>query len=374
MKQDQINCKICGRKCHVIKTHLEHFHPEMSIEEYTKRFPDAPTMSSYAEEQIAKFLTERESKHTGNFLHHVFGLDTDEGAYSTVGHRPIPITVYDRSDEIASQFIPEINKDYIYNVQELKYVLYGIESNIPTYVWGHKGTGKTELIEQICARTNRPLLRVQHTVNTEESQIVGQWVVRGGEMEFELGPLPLAMINGWTYLADEYDFAMPNVLSVYQAVLEGKPLMIKEAPIEKRIIKPHPNFRFVATGNTNGTGDETGLYQGTTVQNSANYDRFGVVVHKKYLSKSAEIKILVGNTDIKESDATTLVDFATMVRDGFSAGKFGDTISPRTLLFAARIGYAHGSVVTGLRLAFLNKLSSTDREAADELIARLYGV
>lgn len=49
------------------------------------------------------------------------------------------------------------------------------------------------------------------------------------------------MKHGWMYLADEYDFAQPNVLSVYQAVLEGKPLYIKEADAANRVIKPHPN-------------------------------------------------------------------------------------------------------------------------------------
>ena len=245
--------------------------------------------------------------------------------------------------------------------------------SMPVYVWGHKGAGKTELIEQICARTRRPLIRVQHTVNTEESQIVGQWTVRNGQTEFEYGALPLAMINGWTYLADEYDFAMPNVLATYQAVLEGKPLMIKEAPADKRVVKPHPNFRFVATGNTNGTGDETGLYQGTTVQNSANYDRFGVVVKKAYLDSDSEIKILTNNTQLSKEDAKLFVGFAKQVREAFDAGKISDTISPRTLLFAVKLGIVHASFRDGLRLAFMNKLSSADYEVCDSFAQRIFG-
>ena len=37
------------------------------------------------------------------------------------------------------------------------------------------------------------------------------------------------MKHGWVYLADEYDFAFPQILGVYQPVLEGEALVIKEA-------------------------------------------------------------------------------------------------------------------------------------------------
>ena len=373
-KNDKIKCIVCGKLVHSIELHLRDAHPEMNIEEYAQRFPKSPVLSEYAQELILEKRRQQieEAKKYGKPLFHEFFELDDADAFSTNGNHPISITVNTpKADE--EGLIPEINNGYVFNVKELKYLLSGIEMSMPVYVWGHKGAGKTELIEQICARTRRPLIRVQHTVNTEESQIVGQWTVRNGQTEFEYGALPLAMINGWTYLADEYDFAMPNVLATYQAVLEGKPLMIKEAPADKRVVKPHPNFRFVATGNTNGTGDETGLYQGTTVQNSANYDRFGVVVKKAYLDSDSEIKILTNNTQLSKEDAKLFVGFAKQVREAFDAGKISDTISPRTLLFAVKLGIVHASFRDGLRLAFMNKLSSADYEVCDSFAQRIFG-
>jgi cobaltochelatase CobS len=216
-------------------------------------------------------------------------------------------------------------------------------------------------------------MRVQHTVNTEESHIVGQWTVKGGHTVFELGPLPLAMINGWMYSADEYDFMLPSVSSVYQAVLEGKPLMIKEADAANRIIKPHPNFRFVATGNTNGSGDETGLYQGTNIQNAANYDRFGMVIHKQYMKKAAESQILQNRVGLVKEDADKMVEFAGLVREAYDGAKISDVISPRTLIYAAKIGVKRGSFRQGITLSFINKLSKIDREVCDGLAQRIFG-
>ena len=379
MSNAKIECQICHAETHSIEVHLKREHPEMSIQEYQRRFPGAPILSAYAvqmlEEHRKEMIEKAKNQNPGqNFFHEVFDLGMDNAAFSTNGRNPIPVTVLPLSGDEADMLIPAVNPGYVYNIQELKYVMSGVEMNFPIYIWGHKGAGKTEMVEQICARTRRPLIRVQHTVNTEESQIVGQWTVRNGETKFELGPLPMAMLNGWAYLADEYDFALPNVLSVYQAILEGKPLMIKEAPAELRIIKPHPNFRFFATGNTNGTGDETGLYQGTTIQNSANYDRFGVVIKKRYMSREDEIAILKENTEISDDDARDLLTFATSVREAFEAGKISDTISPRTLLFAAKLGIAHASFHKGLQLSFLNKLSTIDREACSAFAQRIFGV
>ena len=306
-------------------------------------------------------------------LHEVFNLG-DEGKQNAT-KKPIPIEVLDFSEsEYSKSLVPKVNDTYVYESDVLKSTLLGLHLNYPVYVWGHKGCGKSEMFEQICARTGRPLVRIQHTANTEESNIVGMWTVKNSEMQFELGPLPLAMKYGWTFMADEYDFASPAVLAVYQAVLEGKPLYIKEADEQNRVIEPHPDFRFVATGNTNGTGDDTVLYQGTTLQNSANYDRFGVVIRKNYLPQDAEIKLLVNHVNIEEKDALTFVQFANKVRDAFDKNEITDTISPRSIIRGAKLGICLGSMSAGIKLAFLNKLNATDEAIVKEIADRHFAI
>ena len=391
----KIVCRICGAETHAIQLHLKNDHPEVTIEEYTSKFPDAPLLSELAKRKLeereaakaaaAPATTKVDMAGTapanvtalapknGNLkkaFNEVFNLGRLKAALSSKGE-PIPITVLSAHDH--ADMVPQPSDAYVYDIDELKNVILALELSIPAYVWGHKGAGKTELFEQIAARTNRPVVRVQHTVNTEESHIVGQWTVKGGQTVFELGPLPLAMMNGWMYVADEYDFALPSVLSVYQAVLEGKSLMIKEADAANRLIKPHPNFRFCATGNTNGSGDETGLYQGTNLQNSANYDRFGMVIHKQYMKKADESKILQNQVGLTKEDADKLVEFAGLVRDAYDGAKISDVISPRTLIYAAKIGVKRGSFRQGLTLSFTNKLSKIDREVVDGLAQRIFG-
>jgi cobaltochelatase CobS len=403
MSNGKVECKICGALEHSIQRHLKDAHPGITIEEYQNRFPGEPVLSELAKQALAKRLAEREQQASeaakaqpepegatmemsgtaanvvtlvpkGTVvkkpLHEVFELGKVKAAMSKRG-TPIQISTISPHDQ--QDMVPPVSDNYIYDIDELKNVIVAQELNIPCYIWGHKGSGKSELLEQIAARINHPFIRVQHTVNTEESHIIGQWIVKGGQTEFQLGPLPMAMLNGWMYCADEYDFAMPSVLSVYQPVLEGKSLVIKEAPPEMRIVKPHPMFRFVATGNTNGSGDETGLYQGTLIQNSANYDRFGMVINKKYMNETAESQILQNHCKLVKADADLMVKFASSVRQAYDGAKLSDTISPRTLIYASRIGVIRGDFRMGLNLSFINKLAKVDREVADGLAQRIFG-
>jgi cobaltochelatase CobS len=199
-------------------------------------------------------------------------------------------------------------------------------------------------------------------------------LARDGSTYFEPGPLALAMKHGWVYCADEYDFAMPAVLAVYQPVLEGEPLYIKEAPPEWRHIVPHPNFRFVATGNTNGSGDETGLYQGTQLGNAANYSRFAVTEEVGYMAPKIEAAVVAQQSGAAISDAERVVDFANEVREAFKASRISATISPRELIAAAKVGLVKGSDWrTGLKLAFTNRLPRVDKETVEQFAQRVFG-
>lgn len=392
---NKIECAICGARIHAVQMHLRDEHPEVSIEDYKRDYPEAPLLSDSAKRIIeerqraaaaaaasapaslkvemagAAVVPLHESGVSKQPLHEIFKLGKVKVALNARGDG-IPITVFDRGTDF-DDHIPEIDSAYIFNINLLKTVMLGVELNMPVYLWGHAGVGKTTIIEQICAHTGRPWIRVQHTGNTEESHILGQWTVKNGETVFELGPLPTAMINGWMYVADEYDFAFPSVTAVYQSVLEGKPLIIKEAPKELRVVRPHPNFRFVGTGNTNGSGDETGLYQGTNLQNAANYERFAIVERVEYMPKAQEEAILVNQTGIVKEDAKKLVDFATQIRDAYDSKKVTMTISPRTLIYAAKLGMARNDFKVGLSQSFINRLSSVDRETASAIAQRIFG-
>jgi cobaltochelatase CobS len=140
------------------------------------------------------------------------------------------------------------------------------------------------------------------------------------------------------------------------------------------MIRPHPNFRFVATGNTNGSGDETGLYQGTQIQNAANYSRFNMTIEVDYPDPKVESAIIARQSGIKMSDATKIVSFATDFRKQFRAAKVSQTPSPRELIEAAKIVALRGGHWNwAMQLAFSNRLTVVDKQVASELAQRYFG-
>lgn len=380
--ETRIVCALCGARVHSVQHHLAEDHKEVSLAQYQALHPGQPIMSDIFKAKLADRAASKVAAApaatavwgmTKRPLHEIFGLGEVPAAMGSKG-QPVMITCFDptQMDQQDRDMIPEVDPNYVFNLDVLRTLVLGFEKSIPTYLWGHAGTGKTTMFEQIMARTNRPSIRVQHTANMEESHVVGQYLLRSGETHFEDGPLMTAMRRGWAYLGDEYDFGRPEVLSVYQPVLEGKPLIVKEAELAKRITRPHPAFRFIATGNTNGTGDETGLYQGTNQQNAANYERFGLTEKMPYMEPELEARVVSGQAEIPVADARKLVDFANRIRLEFDGGKISNPISPRTLIFAGIVGKARASYRAGLEKSFCNRLSSVDREVAMQLAQRVF--
>lgn len=293
---------------------------------------------------------------------------------------PIQLEVLeDRVDE-SKNLVPAIDPNYVFPLEDSVNIAMALDQRVKSNIllWGYHGSGKSTLAQQVCARTNRPAIRVQHSVDTESSDVVGQWVLVGGETKFIYGPLARAMISGLVYIADEYDFALPNVLAVYQAVLEGAPLFIKQAPEDMATIVPHPDFRFIATGNTNGAGDETGLYQGTQIQNAANYSRFGLTVKVEYQDASGESAIITKRIgEIPDVDLKNLMEFAKLVREGYDNKSITNTLSTREIIEIAKLAILKGrdgpNWDFAVNHAFNNRMSTIDAAAVRQIMQRVFG-
>jgi cobaltochelatase CobS len=233
---------------------------------------------------------------------------------------------------------PMIEPDYLFHQAMRELVVWFMSPADPLYVFGPTGSGKSSLVRQVAARLNYPVFDITGHGRLEFSDLAGHLTVENGSMRFQHGPLALAMKQGGLFLLNEIDLLDPATAAGLNGVLDGAPLCLPENGGE--IIAPHPMFRFVATANTNGGSDESGLYQGTLRQNLAFMDRFWLC-EIGYPDADAETKLLERLAPaLPETLRKGMVEFANEVRrlfmgegDGQQPGESIEiTFSTRTLI------------------------------------------
>jgi hypothetical protein len=62
-----------------------------------------------------------------------------------------------------------------------------------------------------------------------------------------------------------------------------------------------------------------------------------------------------------------------LIRQGYKAGQFNLTVSPRSLFSICRKVVAGTSLNKAFELVYLNKLNDTQRKVASELFVKVYG-
>ena len=201
----------------------------------------------------------------------------------------------------------------------------------PMFITGLSGNGKTLMVEQVCAKLNKELIRVNITIETDEDDLLGGFRLVNGETKFVPGPVIEAMERGCTLLLDECDLGSNKLLAL-QPVLEGKGVFLKKI---NKWVTPKNGFNVMATANTKGKGSEDGRFIGTNILNEAFLERFAITIEQPYATIATEVKILLGAMKkygaIDEDFAQNLVNWADVIRKTFYDGGVDEVISTRRL-------------------------------------------
>ena len=202
----------------------------------------------------------------------------------------------------------------------------------PVFVTGHSGNGKTMSIEQACAKAKRKFICISMTPETDEGDLLGNYVLINGNMEWRDGPVTTAARQGAVLCIDEIDYGAQNLASL-QRVLEGKPFMLKK---KGELITPALGFTVFATANTKGKGSDDGRYMFTNVLNEAFLERFPNTYEQQWPPVNIERKIMkkeLESAGCADDDfAEKLVTWADAIRKTFADGGCDEVISTRRLV------------------------------------------
>jgi cobaltochelatase CobS len=279
-----------------------------------------------------------------------------------------------------NEYVPEIDDAYRFDRETTLAILAGFAFNRRVMIQGYHGTGKSTHIEQVAARLNWPLIRVNLDSHISRIDLVGKdaIVLRDGQQvtEFREGILPWALQHPTGIVFDEYDAGRPDVMFVIQRVLEvqGRLTLLDQ----NRVITPHPAFRLFATTNTIGLGDTTGLYHGTQQINQGQMDRWNIVTTLNYLPHDKEVEIVTSKApDYKTAEGTEIVSamvrVADLTRVAFMNGDISTVMSPRTVLTWAENAEIFKDVGFAFRITFLNKCDELERPTVAEFYQRCFG-
>jgi MoxR-like ATPase len=234
--------------------------------------------------------------------------------------------------------VPPVDPNYVPfgNFSDLENI---IKSGIfyPSYISGPTGNGKSTMIEQICAKHKKNLIRVNLNMMSDEEQLIGAKTLEDGNVKVVEGPVLLAMRAGHTLLLDEIDAGSANTLLCLQPILEGKPYYFK---LKNEVITPSKGFNIIATANTKGKGSDDGRYIGTNILNEAFLERFAVTFEQDYPNDKVELKIIKNLMQtykcVDNEFAELLVKWADGIRRTFEDGGIDETITTRRLTHIIR--------------------------------------
>ncbi|MDB5452318.1 MAG: cobalamin biosynthesis protein [Caulobacteraceae bacterium] len=277
--------------------------------------------------------------------------------------------------------VPDLDPAYQFDPETTRAICAGFAYDRRVMVQGYHGTGKSTHIEQVAARLNWPLVRVNLDSHVSRIDLVGKdaIVLREGKQvtEFREGMLPWALQRPVALVFDEYDAGRPDVMFVIQRVLEagGKLTLLDQ----NRVIRANRYFRLFSTTNTIGLGDTTGLYHGTQQINQGQMDRWSIVTTLNYLNHDVEAQIVLAKAptyDNEEGRRTiaAMVRVADMTRNAFMNGDISTVMSPRTVItWAQNAEIFGGDIGTAFRMTFLNKCDELERGTVAEFYQRSFG-
>jgi cobaltochelatase CobS len=277
--------------------------------------------------------------------------------------------------------VPEIDTAYRFDPQTTKAICAGFANDRRVMVQGYHGTGKSTHIEQIAARLNWPLVRVNLDSHVSRIDLVGKdaIVLKEGKQvtEFREGILPYCLQTNTALCFDEYDAGRPDVMFVIQRVLEqsGKLTLLDQS----KVIRPHPAFRLFSTTNTIGLGDTSGLYHGTQQINQGQMDRWSIVSTLNYLPHDEETRIVLAKaksfnkSEAKRKIISNMVRVADLTRSAFVNGDLSTVMSPRTVLTWAENAEIFGDLGFAFRVTFVNKCDELERPLVAEFYQRCLG-
>lgn len=213
---------------------------------------------------------------------------------------------------------------YIEVGSEKRIFLAAAQSGLPVLLKGPTGCGKTRFVQSMAEQLGRPLYTVACHEDLTAGDLVGRFLLKGGETVWEDGPLTSAVREGGICYLDEVVEARADTTVVIHPLADHR----RELNIErlKQVLQAPPEFMLVMSYNP--------TYQSVLKDLKPSTRQRMVSIELDFPDAAIERQILLQETGVSEDIADRLIRLGQAIRQLDHEG-LPEVASTRTLISAA---------------------------------------
>jgi nitric oxide reductase NorQ protein len=237
-------------------------------------------------------------------------------------------------------------------------------NGLPLLLKGPTGCGKTRFVEHMAARLGRPLYTVACHDDLSAADLIGRYLLRGGETEWVDGPLTRAVREGAICYLDEVIEARRDVTVVLHPLTDNRRTLMIDRTGEE-LVAP-PDFMLVASYNPG--------YQNLLKRMKPSTRQRFLSITFGFPEPTTETLVISQESGLDTARVAQLVRLGGHIRR-LSGMDLEEGVSTRLLIYAATLIKGGMPIARALEAAVIEPLTDDAdvQLALRDLIATIYG-
>jgi nitric oxide reductase NorQ protein len=235
---------------------------------------------------------------------------------------------------------------------------------MPLLLKGPTGCGKTRFVAHMAATLGRPLYTVACHDDLSAADLIGRYLLKGGNTEWVDGPLTRAVREGAICYLDEVVEARKDVTVVLHPLTDDRRIL----PIERtgEVLEAGSQFMLVASYNP-------GYQNILKTLKPSTRQRF-LAVEFDFPSPQREIEIVSSESGLSKDKTAALVRLAGKLR-ALKGQDIEEGVSTRLLVYCATLIQDGMAIEKAVRAALIEPLSDDAdvKQGLLDLVTAVYG-
>ncbi|MDM8164928.1 CbbQ/NirQ/NorQ/GpvN family protein [Roseovarius sp.] len=238
------------------------------------------------------------------------------------------------------------------------------DNGLPLLLKGPTGCGKTRFVEHMAARLAKPLHTVACHDDLSAADLIGRYLLKGGETVWVDGPLTRAVREGGICYLDEVVEARKDVTVVLHPLTDTRRTLMIDRTGEE-LVAP-TGFMLVASYNPG--------YQNVLKRLKPSTRQRFLSISFDFPDPETEIAVVAAESRLEPGRVAPLVRLAGHIRR-LSGMDLEEGVSTRLLIYAATLIAGGMGVIPALEAAIIEPLSDEPdvQQALRDLVETIYG-